>query len=197
MKKLFLIIILFEVIFCSTKDEPFLCGCHSHNDYLNEIPLLNALNHGFKSIEVDIVLHDKTLFVAHHRWLKRKNKVIEKLYLDNLYKIFIDNDGFIYEKDDPLYLLVDIKTSANETYEVLNKLLKDYKPMLSYVINDSVVSGAVTVILSGNKPRIEYLKKVKERFVFIDGRLSDIGKNIPISLMPLVSIDWDLSLIHI
>ena len=47
------------------------------------------------------------------------------------------------------------------------------------------------MILSGNKPRIEYLKKVKERFVFIDGRLSDIGKNIPISLMPLVSIDWD------
>ena len=182
--------LLCEFIFCLNIDEIILCDCHSHNDYLNEAPLFNALNHGFKSIEVDIILYKESLYVAHHRWQKRKNKVIEKLYLDTLYKIFLDNNGYIYKNDNSLYLLVDIKTSANDTYIVLDKLLRNYKPMLSRVVNDSVIYGAVTIILSGNKPKIEYLSNIEERYVFIDGRLSDIGKNIPNSLMPLVSIDW-------
>jgi hypothetical protein len=31
---------------------------------------------------------------------------------------------------------------------------------------------------------------MKERYVFLDGRLSDIGKNISVNIMPLISIDW-------
>ena len=158
--------LLCEFIFCLNIDEIILCDCHSHNDYLNEAPLFNALNHGFKSIEVDIFLYKESLYIAHYWWQKRKNKVIEKLYLDTLYKIFLDNNGYIYKNDNSLFLLVDIKTSANDTYIVLDKLLRNYKPMLSRVINDSVIYGAVTIILSGNKPKIEYLSNIGERYVF-------------------------------
>ena len=38
-------------------DEMIICDrCHSHNDYLNDVPILNALKYGYKSIEVDIIL---------------------------------------------------------------------------------------------------------------------------------------------
>ena len=47
---------------------------HSHNDYLNEKPLLNALKNNFKSIEVDVFLLNSELYVGHN-WLQlRKNK---------------------------------------------------------------------------------------------------------------------------
>ena len=36
---------------------------HSHNDYLNEKPLLNALKNNFKSIEVDVFLFISELWV--------------------------------------------------------------------------------------------------------------------------------------
>ena len=49
--------------------------------------------------------------------------------------------------------------------------------MLCYVVDDTFVQGAVTIILSGKRPVINYLKKSK-RYVFIDGRISDLGKSI-------------------
>jgi hypothetical protein len=62
--------------------------------------------------------------------------------------------------------------------------------MLSYVVSDSLIQGAVTVILSGNKPDIEDIKNIEERYVFMDGRLSDVGKNISNIIMPIISLDW-------
>lgn len=190
MIKKIVIVLFLGIIFCDELDELFICEyCHAHNDYLGDIPLFDALDHGFKSIEIDVVLHEGSLHVAHHWLLKKKNRIIEDLYLDNLYEIYIDQ-GYIYPNNNSLFLLVDIKTSANETYQVLNNLLSSYRSMLSYVKEDSVIDGAVTVILSGNRPSIDYLGNLTERYVFMDGRLSDLGKNISVDLMPLISIDW-------
>ena len=185
------ITILFEFLDASNKDRIKMCAnCHSHNDYLNEIPIYNAFNYGFKSIEVDIILNKEQLYVAHNWWYKKKNVFIENTYLDKLYKIYKKNNGDIYLNRSPLFLLVDIKRSANKTYEVLNNTLKNYKSMLTYMKDDSIYQGAVTIILSGNKPSIKYLKKANERYVFLDGRLTDLGKNISKKMMPLISVNW-------
>tara|TARA_X000000368_G_scaffold365043_1_gene311074 strand:- start:47 stop:376 length:330 start_codon:yes stop_codon:yes gene_type:complete len=37
---------------------------------------------------------------------------------------------------------------------------------------------------------LNFWKKKNKRYVFIDGRLSDLGKNISINMMPIISIDW-------
>ncbi len=50
--------------------------------------------------------------------------------------------------------------------------------MLTHVRSDSLKSKAVTIILSGNRPPINYFDSYDYRNVFIDGRLSDIGKGI-------------------
>ena len=42
-----------------------LANAHSHNDYEHDRPLLDALDHGFKSIEADIFLFEGQLLVTH------------------------------------------------------------------------------------------------------------------------------------
>jgi len=162
---------------------------HSHNDYLNKKPLYNALENKFKSIEVDVFLMNSKLYVGHN-WLQlRKNKTIQSLYLEPLWTEYKNNNGKIYNNDESLYLLVDIKTSAEKTYKTLKKILHKYKPMLTAVISDSLINRPVTIILSGNRPIIEK-GGGQDRFVFIDGRHSDISKNKPNNIMPLISMSW-------
>lgn len=163
---------------------------HSHNDYLNDKPLLSALENSFKSIEVDVFLLMSELYVGHN-WLQlRKNKTIEKLYLDHLWQKYNENSGSIYKNNIPLYLLVDFKTSSNKTYLALLTKLEKYKPMLTRVVSDSLFQGAVTIIISGDKPDVDEFKKETERITFLDGRFSDIGMNISNDIMPLISMSW-------
>ena len=163
---------------------------HSHNDYLNDKPLLSALENSFKSIEVDVFLLMSELYVGHN-WLQlRKNKTIEKLYLDHLWQKYNENSGSIYKNNIPLYLLVDFKTSSNKTYLALLTKLEKYKPMLTRVVSDSLIRGAVTIIISGDKPDVDDFKKETDRTTFLDGRFSDIGMNISNDIMPLISMSW-------
>ena len=62
--------------------------------------------------------------------------------------------------------------------------------MLTYVAEDSVFEGAVTIVLSGNRPPINYFDDYKYRNVFIDGRLDNIGQGISYKIMPLISSSW-------
>src|SRR5215475_1398103 len=57
---------------------------HAHNDYEHKRPLLDALDHGFCSIEADIYLVDGQLLVAHDRRDVRPERTLQALYLDPL-----------------------------------------------------------------------------------------------------------------
>ena len=48
----------------SSEVEP-LAQAHAHNDYEHPRPLLDALDHGFTSVEADVWLVDGELLVAH------------------------------------------------------------------------------------------------------------------------------------
>ena len=188
---IFLYVSIFQIsLFNIAFGQGYVNNAHSHNDYLNKEPLAAALKNNFKSIEVDIFLSKTKLYVGHNRLQLKKGRTIETLYLDPLWELFLSNDGHIYENNISLYLLVDIKTSGIETYSTLQKVLDNYEPMLSYVDADSLISRAVTIIISGNKPGIIDLKTIKKRNVFIDGRFSDIGQHISNNLIPLISSNW-------
>ena len=170
----------------------YIVGAHSHNDYKNDIPLEKALENNFKSIEVDIFLFNKNLYVGHSWFELKKYKTIETMYLEPLWERYLANNETIY-KNTSLYLLVDVKTNALKTYKYLEVILNKYKPMLTHVSSDSLKKKAVTIILSGNRPPINYFDSYDYRNVFIDGRLSDIGKGISYKMMPLISSDWKKS----
>jgi glycerophosphoryl diester phosphodiesterase len=61
--------------------------------------------------------------------------------------------------------------------------------MLTRFETDRTITNAVTVTISGNRPR-EYLQQQSVRFAAYDGRLTDLDSNSSPSLIPLVSDNW-------
>jgi len=49
---------------------------HAHNDYLHERPLLDALDHQFRSIEADVFARGDSLYVAHNQRDIRPGKTL-------------------------------------------------------------------------------------------------------------------------
>src|SRR5688572_16035058 len=121
---------------------------HAHNDYEHPRPLLDALDHGFGSVEADIYLVDGELLVAHNREDVQPDRTLEKLYLAPLKKRF-DDKKQILPGLTTLILLVDIKSDAVSTYQLLEKKIEPYKSMLTVFASDQIRTNAVTIILSG------------------------------------------------
>lgn len=65
----------------SPRTAPATPIAHSHNDYLQERPLFDALDRGFTSIEADVFPRGRELRVAHTVWGIRKGRTLESLYL--------------------------------------------------------------------------------------------------------------------
>jgi hypothetical protein len=141
---------------------------HSHNDYLQKHPLQDALMLGFASVEADVFLIHGELYVSHtYPFLKRQR--LDSLYLEPLMKVFEERKGKIYDNAS-IILLIDIKSGAGETYHALKKTLKKYEPLLTKYGNGKITPGAVTIILSGNKPYDSVFAE-QTRFAFIDRTL--------------------------
>lgn len=111
---------------------------------------------------------DDELIVAHINPFFRGHKTLEALYLKPLAKRIAQNNGRVFEGyDTPVVLMIDIKTNADDTYDRLKKILKDYSFMLSGYHDGVVTNGPVTIVLSGHKP-YKALKSESDRFAFID-----------------------------
>src|SRR5262245_56842543 len=59
------------------------CG-HAHNDYAHAVPLHDALDRGFCSVEADIFLVCGDLLVGHNQAALDPARTLESLYLDPL-----------------------------------------------------------------------------------------------------------------
>jgi len=134
-----------------------LLRAHAHNDYEHERPLLDALDHGFTSIEADIHLVDGALLVAHDRDKVVAGRTLEALYLAPLQARVRANGGRVYPGGPPLLLLVDIKSDAEQTYTVLRDLLQQYAGMLTLFTHGSVIfCGVREKVLSSAHERRTY-----------------------------------------
>ncbi len=162
---------------------------HAHNDYLHDRPLLDALGHGFMSVEADIFLVDGKLLVAHTKRELDPERTLEKLYLDPLRERVQANRGSVYGDGRPFHLLIDLKSAGEPTYTALHKVLAGYAEMLSSSKDGASKPGAVTISISGDRP-IAMIKNQSERFAGIDGRLSDLESEDSADLMPLISDSW-------
>ena len=164
-------------------------NAHAHNDYLHKRPLLDALDHGFTSIEADVFPVEGQLLVAHTFLELSKDKTLEGLYLKPLRDIAKQNGGSVYGNGKPIILLVDIKTKGVEAYALLDALLKSYDDIVSSHLDEKLREKAVTIIISGDRPRAE-IEKSNPRYASIDGRLGDLESPPPASLVPLISDNW-------
>jgi len=164
-------------------------NAHSHNDYAHERPLLDALDQGFCSVEADIHLVDGRLLVAHDLPETRADRDLDSLYLAPLHDRVKRNGGSVYPGQREFSLLNDIKSEASPTYAALKPLLAKHADMLTRFAPDGVHPNAVTVIVSGNRPVAE-LRSQQTRLSAMDGRMSDLERQDPASLIPLVSQSW-------
>jgi hypothetical protein len=163
---------------------------HAHNDYYHKRPLLDALQHGFTSVEADVILKDGDLMVGHSRFELRENRSLKSLYLEPLAKRVSENDGQVYRAAKRFILLIDFKSNGAASLDVLRKQLKPYLHMLTRYENGKIHLGAVTIIISGSRPVAE-VAALKTRYVFVDGRFADLQAKTRSDLVPLVSAPWN------
>lgn len=168
-----------------------LTRAHAHNDYEHQRPLLDALGHGFWSVEADIWLTNGQLLVAHDFAKASADRTLAKLYLDPLSQFVATNQENV-RQFGPLTLLIDVKSDATNTWLVLREVLARYTNILTAFEGNAIRSNAVTVILSGNRATA-LLGAEPIRYAAIDGRLPDLSANPPAALMPLVSDNWTKS----
>lgn len=162
---------------------------HAHNDYYHKRPLLDALASGFCSVEADVFLKEDTLLVGHFRFELRKARSLEALYLKPLAERVKANGGSVYKTKAPFYLMIDFKANGAATYAALKKLLAKYRFMLTEFTVDSTKTGAVTIVISGSRPR-QVMEKETKRWAGYDGRVSDLGEGASRHFMPWISDSW-------
>jgi len=171
-------------------DEP-LQRAHAHNDYLHNRPLLDALDNGFCSVEADIFLVDGQLLVAHTKRELSPKRTLQSLYLDPLQERIKKNGNRVH-KDGPVFsLLIDIKNNGEETWTELNKVLTGYAEMFSRVEDNQFHPGPINAVVSGDRAW-DVIESTSPRYAGVDGRVSDIGSDRAVHLMPLISDNWRL-----
>lgn len=167
-----------------------LAQAHAHNDYEHERPLLDALEHGFTSVEADVWLVDGELRVAHDSWELADAPTLEEAYLDPLSEIAGRGGQEIYPGyDGDFQLLIDIKSEGPTTWAAVEDELEEHQQVFTRVHRGKVKDRAVEAVISGNRPRAE-MAAATTRYSFYDGRSSDLGSGADETFMPLVSENW-------
>jgi hypothetical protein len=167
---------------------------HAHNDYLHDMPLAEALEQGYTSVEVDVMLIGDQLLVGHDLLdAALRNETLTDLYLGPLKGWIIENEGKVFA--DPAQgftLLVDVKSPAGSTYQVLDQVLAKYDSMLTRFTRNSVQHGPVTVVVSGYRAEAMMAAQAL-RYAAYDGRASDLDTSptVPVAEMPMVSDSWE------
>jgi hypothetical protein len=165
---------------------------HAHNDYEHERPLFDALSHGFTSVEADVYLVGGELLIGHDPEDLVPGRTLQSLYLDPLARRVRANKGRVYRGSDlSLQLLVDIKNTGAATYTELDRVLRRYRKMLTSYRAGRVSHDAVTVVVSGDRPR-ELMQAQRVRYAFYDGRSTDLNSGAPASFIPLISDNWNI-----
>lgn len=166
---------------------------HAHNDYLHPRPLHDALAHGFTSVEADVFLVDGELLVAHEPATLDPARTLASLYLDPLAALVRAGRGSVHPHHRaPLQLLVDIKADGVAAYRELDRQLRHHRHFTRYH-HGRVRTGAVTVVVSGDRAARTPMEAQHTRLAFYDGRLDDLGAPAPASFAPLVSANWTQS----
>ncbi len=161
---------------------------HSHNDYYQPKPLLDALELGFGSIEVDVFPEGDALLVGHHERELKPERTLKALYLEPLLARCLAAG----EATGPLpaggrlTLLIDIKRHGERALEILLPALEPLRPWLRRVEGDRVIEGPIEVVLSGARP-MKTVAALSSRSVFIDGRIGDLDANPSPALVPMIS----------
>lgn len=169
-----------------------LIHAHAHNDYEHARPLLDALDHGFCSVEADIWLVDGKLLVAHDRDNVKPERTLQALYLDPLRERVKKNGGRVYPDGPEFTLLIDLKSNWQTNYPALRAVLTNYADMLTTFRDGAKQTNAVMIVVSGSRDR-KMFDGETTRYAAFDGELSDLDTNPSRHFAPWISGRWGSS----
>ena len=162
----------------------------SHNDYWREHPLADALSLGFNCVEADLWKIGDELYVSHEQPKADATICFRTLYLEPLIKRIRENGGKVYSESHlPFFLMVDFKQQGEEIYRLLKEITKPYREYFCRMEDGEYKEGAILLFISGDRP-MRTLPEEDTRVAFLDGKLSEVGKGIPTTLMPVVSDNY-------
>lgn len=165
---------------------------HSHNDYERRVPFYQAYAQQVASIEADVYEQDGKLLVAHTRDQLKTAQTIDELYITPIVNLFKQNGGKPWkDSEKTLILLVDLKTPANPTLDILLKKLEAHPTVFDPAKNPL----AVRVIISGNRPDPKDFHKFSSIISFDGEHLNYTAKELEkismISLSLREHSDWN------
>jgi endonuclease/exonuclease/phosphatase family metal-dependent hydrolase len=171
---------------------------HSHNDEWDGRAggpkpvshwLIDALDQGFGSIEVDVWLSGGALKVGHDA---PTAETLAARYLQPLQNRVTANAGSVYRGyTRPVNLVVEIKNYSPAALNRLSTELAPYAGMLYRLQNGQLVPGPVRIILTGGVDAFA-LSLQKTRSVFADGpkEFPDDGQPYENTTMPILNLQW-------
>lgn len=163
---------------------------HAHNDYEHDRPLLDALQHGFTSVEADVWLVDGELRVAHDSWELADAPTLEEAYLDPLSELVSRDGKRLYPCwDGDFQLLIDIKSEGPQTWAAIEDELAEHKEFITRYHDGRIKDRAVEAVISGNRPLAD-MQAAETRYSSYDGRSTDLGSGLDPAFMPLLSENW-------
>lgn len=154
---------------------------HSHNDYLRDVPFWEAFGAGAASIEVDVILQNGELMVAHELASIRKEHTLTSLYLEPILKA---RELGMIEKFD-FSLLIDCKTEA---YSTLDQIIEDADKFEKMLFSSQNPTG-LKLIISGNRPKTEDYKNYPE-WIFFDFQNKVLTSDLPWGKIGMVSLSF-------
>ena len=165
---------------------------HSHNDYWRNRPMLDALDHGFCSVEADVFLRDGQFWAGHVTAEIMLRRNLETIYFKTLKEQIDLNGGTVYPGVETFYLWIEFKEEPEEAWAALVPLLEKYKDMLCSVTDGVKKPGPVQVIITGNRPFKSFEdSKGKTFYATLDGRFSDLDNpNRPAWMVGAINESW-------
>lgn len=178
-KSLFLVVLLSLLSGLAFSQQDF--KLHSHNDYLRNVPFWEAFGAGAASIEVDVILQDGQLMVAHEKESVKPEWTLKSLYLEQIQKA--RNLGMM--ADFSFHLLVDCKTEAYSTLEQVVKDGAEFKEMMYSAQNPT----GLKLIISGNRPKPADYEKYPE-WIYFDYQSKILTADLPWKKIGMVSLSF-------
>lgn len=165
-----------------------LAHAHAHNDYEHTRPLLDALDHGFTSVEADVWLVDGELYLGHDA--PDLSRTLTAYYLQPLADRVAASGGSVYPGwRNGFQLLIDVKSDAASTWPVIEQKLAAFPGLFTTYDDGAVRRGPVTAVISGNRD-LAAMQAATVRRSFYDARLDELDDGLPSSLVAMVSEDW-------
>ena len=120
---------------------------HAHNDYEHARPLLDAIDQGFESFEVDVWLNGNDIGVSHFGTSFKGT--LKSLYLDPMAER-VQRRGYVGKSFGPTFLWIDLKQGDPRLLDLLATQLGEYPFLTRFSDEGAALSGQVTVILTGD-----------------------------------------------